>query len=234
MKTHVPAIIVCYIAFTVLASCKRISHTDTSISGRAFNQTDDAPLVGYEVNLVETETPSGSFSSLIITTLDTRITDASGRFDFGEVELRKRSRFAYTVKFNGNEELFASQDWQEGNYDVVQQMAPVDKGETNEVMLNQVAFGEVKIKIMNHSVYETLDFTVNHHINGVVNPSGIYTVPKGDSASNTNFNLAIAGTSEYEYFVSDPSSNFKDTVTQSVHLERNERTNVDFVYPPEE
>lgn len=36
-----------------LSSCKKITHADTEIRGQVINQTDNSPLVGYQLDWVE-------------------------------------------------------------------------------------------------------------------------------------------------------------------------------------
>ncbi|GAB5539368.1 MAG: hypothetical protein Salg2KO_14710 [Salibacteraceae bacterium] len=199
-------------------SCKKITQTNTSIQGKVINQTDYSPLVGYEVRLVETETPAESFTPLIKKTLGISTTNASGEFDFGAVELYRPSRYSYTVEFDDNDENFATQSWQHGDYEEVTTSAKIEKGEDNYLVMKQVSFGDLRVTISNQSTYERLAFNLILRNDKSENQSGYLEVIKNNERKTASATTFASGNAEVVYLISDVNSSFSDTALQTVFI----------------
>lgn len=225
-------ILILVLAFS-LGACKKITHTDTSIKGKVINQTDNTPLVGYSVYLQERETPFSATEPPVSTTLDSRTTDSNGEFDFGEWELKKRSKFRYYVVFDNNEEHFKTNRWQSGDYVVVNTEEELVKGESNSLTLLQVKAGNYQLIVSNNSVYSILKFEVEISNDLNKNASGLFEVQSGEKYRFNTYVPFASGKVLFEYSIEEVGGNFKDTVYQEAFIPHNENTDIYYTYPPQ-
>ena len=212
-----------------IGACQVLSYKDTKIKGTAFLQNDQFQLSGYEIHLVETETPTRPFASINRTILATEITDESGKFDFGEIELSKRSRFEYTAEFERNATWFlASQSWQEGQYSPVKERIKIDVGKDNQLDFNMVGFGKIIFSFTNQSINSEIRVDVNLLNNGNSNPSGSHLINQSETVNSSI--SALAGPSVVEFIVLDGNGNPIDTILEEADVPFKESVNVNFIY----
>ena len=146
MKTLIPFLTICLL----FGACKKISYRDTHISGQAINLTDGSPMQGYEVSLVETETPKEPFAPLIRNVIASLTLGEEGKFEFDE-SLSRRDRYDYTLEFDTRGESFATDDWQSGSYPTSERIVSIEVGKENHITLGQVPFGTLKLGVRNSS-----------------------------------------------------------------------------------
>lgn len=220
--------IVSFCLLVVAAGCKKFSYRDTEIDGMAVNLTDNTPLTDYDIHLVETETPARPFSSVVVTTIATTTTDASGRFSFDE-ELSKRNRFEYTVEFDPMGELFKPEAWQDGDYDTVSGKIKVAVGEANTPLITQIPNGQFIISVTNNST-ESADFTCTISNTLFSNLEYSRTVASGATHSyNDSPSSFASGHLEMMWTIS--ATNGIDTIYDSFVNDHFEIEEYHFVYP---
>lgn len=216
-----------------LVSCKKITYTDTSVNGKVIRQNDNTPLSGYEVHLIETEIPAKPFSQIIRSLLATEVTSENGGFDFGELELKRRERFEYTVEFDPKNEYtyFATQSWQYGNYESVNFEEQVEKGIGNSLTLNMVEFGKVRMYVANQSSIDEIQVDIMFHHNGETSPFGRHVVKQGDTSSFHGSPIdAIGGDAVLEYLTSDMNGNLLETFSLEVLVPYQDTVDVYFTF----
>ena len=223
MKTFIYLLFVA----TICYSCDKLTHSQTKVNGHAFNQTDNTPLTGYEIHLVETETPTQPFSSITRLIISSETTDVNGEFDFGELDLKKRGRYQYSVEFITNGENFKPNAWRGGGYLEVNTITEVEKGEENVFQIAMITNGELKILVYNENEYDENDQIIVYLIYPMINEPSIRTQYTGGGGyENDSFNdrkvflNTIAGDFMIEWHVTRNGQTevFSDEIT----LEHNE------------
>lgn len=137
-----------------LASCKKILHKESTITGTAIAINDGQPLYGYEAMLIETEISSKPFSPISTKIIATDDIDANGQFVF-DSDLNKRSKFEYSVKVDTRDMYFSDYSSKLDGLTISEAAVEKEKDQILDIKLAKAAY--FRIFLYNQNPFDEND-----------------------------------------------------------------------------